>query len=77
MLKYSEGQEFNTNRETKFPEGYDTLEVGAIFKIKIAKETCEYGELAYPYLVRFENGFEISLDEKDIEELTRVKEGDE
>jgi hypothetical protein len=72
MLKYKVGQEFKTNRETAFPEGYGNLEKGATFKIKIAMEECEFGKLDYPYLVKFENGFEVSLDEKDIEELTAI-----
>lgn len=73
MLKYSIGQEFKTNRETAFPKEYGNLEKGATFKIKIAMEECEYGNLEYPYLVVFENGFEVSLDEKDIETLTEEK----
>lgn len=70
MLKYAVGQEFATNRPTKFHGEYENLDTGAIFKIRIASDMCEYGKLDYPYLVRFSNGFEISLDEKDIEGLT-------
>lgn len=70
MLKYEVGQQFKTNRTTEFPDGYENLEVGATFEIKIAMEECEWGKLDYPYLVRFENGFEIALDEKNIDELT-------
>lgn len=72
MLKYSVGQEFKTNRETAFPDRYNNLGQGSTFKIRLAMEECEYGKLDYPYLVRFENGFEVSLDEKDIESLTKV-----
>lgn len=74
MLKYLVGQEFQTNRTTEFPEGYEPLKKGATFQIQIAKEVTEWGPLEYPYLVRFENGFEIAMDEKGIEELTCEKE---
>lgn len=72
MLKYEVGQEFKTNRVTKFPNGYgEDLPKGATFKITYTLEEDEHGKLEHPYLVRFENGYEIAINDENIEELTK------
>lgn len=66
MLKYEVGQEFKTNRDLKFPNDYGSLEKGATFKITYSLED---GELAHPYIIEFENRYEIAVSDKEIDEL--------
>lgn len=66
-MKYEPEQNFEINQEVKCPEGYDELEVGATFTIKTVSQYADY-----PYLVKFENGYETVLKEKEIDELKLV-----